>query len=91
MAEHGLQVGTPELVSVGDRLRPRRRPLRRRHDPGHGAAIDVAEESADADASTGGFDLDDLGAKLASFLGCADDDVAVRPRCINARATCTCR
>ncbi|MET0628527.1 MAG: hypothetical protein ABW033_08725 [Acidimicrobiia bacterium] len=87
MAEHGLQVGTPELVSVGSiAFGPDDVLFVADTTRATVLAIDVADESADAEAGTSNaFDLDDLGAKLAAFLGCADDDVAVRDLAVHPR------
>lgn len=77
MGEHGLQVGTPEIASVGpitfgpdgilfvaDNVRATV------------VAIDVADAGDPTEPDA--FELDDLDTRLAAFLGCEADDVAVR-------------
>jgi hypothetical protein len=85
MADHGLQLGTPQLASAGaitfgpdDVLFVA--------DTSRAAilAIDVADPSPDA-GPLDAFELDDLGQHLAAFLGCADDDVVVRDLAVHPR------
>jgi hypothetical protein len=77
MTEHGLQIGTPEIASVGpitfgpdgvlfvaDNVRATV------------LAIDVADDGDTTEPDA--FELDDLDTKLAAYLGCDADDVAVR-------------
>ncbi|MFI5048068.1 MAG: hypothetical protein ACHQIG_13460 [Acidimicrobiia bacterium] len=79
-----MQVGTPELTTIGaitfgpddvlfvaDTTRAAI------------VALDVADPGGSA--STDAFELDDLGTRLAAFLGCADDDVVVRDVAVNPR------
>ena len=84
MGEHGLQVGTPGIESVGpiafgpddvlfvaDNVRARIVALDV-HDTGDGGAPEA-------------FDLDDLDPALAAFLGCDVDDVVVRDLAVHPR------
>jgi len=81
---HGMQVGTPELKTVGaitfgpddvlfvaDTTRAAI------------VAIDVADPGDDA--AGGALEVDDLGTRLAALLGCADDDVVVRDLAVHPR------
>jgi hypothetical protein len=84
MGEFGLQVGTPEIESVGaitfgpddvlfvaDNARARI------------VALDV-NDIGDSDAHDA-FDLDDLDPALAAYLGCDVDDVVVRDLAVHPR------
>jgi len=79
---HGMQVGTPELVTIGaitfgpdDVLFVA--------DTTRAAIVDVADPGSSAATDT--LDVDDLGARLAALLGCAEADVAVRDLAVHAR------
>ena len=84
MSEHGLQVGTPGLESVGPiAFGPDDVLFVADNVTANIFAIDVAD---DGDAgSVDAFDLDDLDTKLASFLGCNVDDVIIRDLAVHPR------
>ena len=84
MSEHGLQVGTPGLESVGPiAFGPDDVLFVADNVTANIFAIDVAD---DGDAgSVDAFDLDDLDTKLASFLGCGVDDVIIRDLAVHPR------
>ena len=84
MGEHGMQMGTPAISSVGpiafgpddvlfvaDNVRA------------NVLAIAVTDDS-DA-GSADAFDLDDLDTKLAAYLGCNVDDVVIRDLAVHPR------
>jgi hypothetical protein len=84
MGEHGLQVGTPTIGSVGPITFGPDDVLFVADNANAGiVAIDVADDGDDADVEA--FDLDDLDARLASFLGCGVDDVIVRDLAVHPR------
>ena len=85
MGEHGLQVGTPEIASVGpvtfgpdgilfvaDNVRATI------------LAIDVDDHGDAGEAEA--FDLEGLDTKLAAFLGCEVDDVTLRDLAVHPRS-----
>lgn len=84
MAEHGLQAGNPKIESVG--------PLAFGPDDvlfvadnarATVFAIDVADDGPEGASEA--FDLDDLDAKLASYLGVDVDDVVIRDLAVHPR------
>ncbi len=85
MAEYGLQVGAPEIRSVG--------PIT--FGPGDVLfvadnasatvfAVDVADRGTQA-VGAEPFDLDNLDTRLAAFLGCDRDDVGIRDMAVHPR------
>ncbi len=77
MAEHGLQVGTPEIASVGPiTFGPDGILFVADNARATVLAIDVADDGDTAEPDA--FELDHVDAKLAAFLGCDADDVMVR-------------
>jgi hypothetical protein len=84
MGEHGLQLGTPGIESVG--------PIAFGPDDilfvaDNARAMIVAVDVADPgdDASVDALDLDDLDSRLAAFLGCGVDDVIIRDLAVHPR------
>jgi hypothetical protein len=84
MADHGMSKGATVLESVGPIafgpddvlfVADNRRAVV--------VAIDVADPAPPSDAAP--FDLSNLSAKLAAFLGCAPEDVAVRDLAVHPR------
>ncbi len=84
MSEHGLQVGTPAIGSVGPiTFGPDDVLFVADNASANVFAIDVADEG---DAGTvDAFDLDDIDTKLAAFLGCNVDDVIIRDLAVHPR------
>jgi hypothetical protein len=84
MAEHGLQVGSPGIESVGPiTFGPDDILFVADNVTANIFAIDVADDG-DA-AAVDAFDLDDLDTKLAAFLGCSRDDVVIRDLAVHPR------
>lgn len=84
MGEHGLQVGTPSIGSVGPiAFGPDDVLFVADNADASIVAIDVADDGDGADVEA--FDLDDLDERLASFLGCGVDDVIVRDLAVHPR------
>ncbi|HXY92871.1 MAG TPA: hypothetical protein VEP49_10370 [Acidimicrobiia bacterium] len=84
MGEHGLQVGTPVVGSVGPiAFGPDDVLFVADNANATILAIDVADDGDDAEVDA--FDLDDLDARLAAFLGCGVDDVSVRDLDVHPR------
>jgi hypothetical protein len=84
MGEHGLEIGTPRIGSVGPiTFGPDDVLFVADNANARVVAIDVADEG-DATA-VDAFDLDDLDTRLAAFLGCSVDDVVVRDLAVHPR------
>ncbi len=84
MAGHGLQSGTPGIESVGPiAFGPDDVLFVADNVTANVFAIDVADPG-DAGA-VDAFDLEDLDAKLAAFLGCPVEDVVVRDLAVHPR------
>jgi hypothetical protein len=84
MSEFGLQVGTPELASVGPlAFGPGEILLVADSDSAKVFALDVADPGPDGTGEP--FELADLDAKLAAFLGCPVDDVIVADMAVHPR------
>jgi hypothetical protein len=84
MAGHGLAVGTPVLESVGPiTFGPDDVLFIADNKRAAIIAVDVADASPDAAGEP--FDLDDLDAKLASFLGCPPDAVSIKDLAVHPR------
>jgi hypothetical protein len=94
MTEYGLQVGNPDIRSVGAvTFGPSDLMFVADNEAATIWALDLTDPAPDAlDDET--FDLDGLSTKLAAFLGCSRDDVkisdmAVHPRTRNVYLTVT--
>jgi hypothetical protein len=77
VAEHGLQVGTPEIASVGPiTFGPDGILFVADNARAAIVAIDVADDGDAGEAEA--FELEHLDTKVAAYLGCEVDDVSVR-------------
>ena len=84
MGDYGLQVGTPQLKSVGSITFGPDDVLFVADNVGATVfAIDVRDDAPEAGAEP--FDLDGLDTKLAAFLGCSTSDVSVRDMDVHPR------
>jgi hypothetical protein len=85
MNTYGLQVGTPQIKSVGSiAFGPDDILFVADNVSATVFAIDVADPGSDA-VGTEPFDLDDLDSRLASYLGCAPDDVTIGDMAVHPR------
>jgi hypothetical protein len=85
MGDFGLQVGTPQLRSVGPiTFGPGDILFVADNGTAKVVAVDVAERGADA-VGAQPFDLDDIDSRLAAFLGCSVDDVGIRDMAVHPR------
>ncbi len=86
MGEYGLQVGTPEIRSVGPiTFGPDGILFVADNDQAMVFAIDVADLGPDMTGSAP-FDLDNVDTRLAAFLGCSRDELAVRDMAVHPRS-----
>jgi len=84
MSEYGLEVGTPAIESVGPMtFGPDNILFVADNAAARIFAIDVADSGDES--AVDAFDLDDLDAKLAAFLGCGRDDVVLRDLAVHPR------
>jgi len=84
MTDHGMAVGTPVLESVGPvTFGPGDVLFVADNRRAAVVAIDVADPAPAAAGEP--FDLEDLDAKLASYLGCAVKDVSIRDLAVHPR------
>jgi hypothetical protein len=84
MADHGMAMGTPQLESVGPiTFGPDDVLFVADNKRAAIVAIDVADPSPSAAGEP--FDLDDLDARVASYLGCPVKDVFVRDLAVHPR------
>jgi hypothetical protein len=84
MSEHGLQVGTPGIESVGPiTFGPGDVLFVADNATANVFAIDVADEGDEAGVDA--LDVDDIDTKLAAFLGCSADDVILRDLAVHPR------
>src|SRR5262245_59412028 len=84
MSEYGLQVGNPEIQSVGPiAFGPDDVLFVADNVSAQIVALDVAD--AGDDAPVDAFDLDGIDERLAAFLGCALDDVVIRDLTVHPR------
>jgi len=82
MSEHGLQIGTADIQSAGPiTFGPAGILFLADNAAAKVYAVDVADPGAAAGSEP--FDLENLDARLASFLGCDSDDVAIRDMAVH--------
>jgi hypothetical protein len=82
MSEHGLQIGTADIRSSGPiTFGPAGILFLADNAAAKVFAVDVADPGAAAGSEP--FDLENLDARLASFLGCDIDDVAIRDMAVH--------
>jgi hypothetical protein len=85
MGIYGLQVGTPQIKSVGPiTFGPEDILFVADNVAATVVAIDVADPDADA-ATSGPFDFDNVDTRLAAFLGCSRDEVGIRDMAVHPR------
>ena len=85
MGDCGLQVGTPNIGSVGPiTFGPDDVLFVADNVSATVFAIDVADPSPDA-VDSGPFDLDNVDTRLAAFLGCSRDKVGIRDMAVHPR------
>jgi hypothetical protein len=85
MSSYGLQVGTPEIRSVGSvTFGPDDVLFVADNESAVVFAIDVADPGTDA-VDTEPFDLDDLDTRLASYLGCSREDLRICDMAVHPR------
>jgi hypothetical protein len=85
MSEHGLRRGTAAIGSAGPITFGPDGILFLADNVGARVyAVDVADPGPEAGAEP--FDLDDVDARLASFLGCGADDVVIRDMAVHPRS-----
>ncbi len=84
MGDHGLQVGTPAVASVGPiTFGPDDVLFVADNTAATIFAIDVGDRDDEGDVDA--FDLDDLDSRLGAFLGCAVEDVIIRDLAVHPR------
>ena len=82
MSEHGLKVGTADIRSAGPiTFGPAGILFLADNESANVVAVDVADPSAAAGAEP--FDLENVDARLAAFLGCDADDIAIRDMAVH--------
>lgn len=85
MSDHGLSIGTPQIRSVGPiTFGPGEILFVADNVAAKVVAIDVADPGAPADGAS--FELENVDAHLASFLGCAPDDVLIQDIAVHPKS-----
>ena len=86
MGEHGLQVGTPDVRSVGPiTFGPDGILFVADNASAMVFAVDVADPGVES-ARSEPFELDGVDRRLAAFLGCGRDDVGIRDMAVHPRS-----
>src|ERR1700722_1183855 len=85
MSTYGLQVGTPQIRSIGSiTFGPDDILFVADNDSAIVFAIDVADPGTNV-VATEPFDLDDVDTRLASYLGCSREDVRICDMTVHPR------